>query len=46
MQKIRYLDKLVDEGAKGKTIEKLLRKRRTRFYSKKNADFLANVNGT
>jgi hypothetical protein len=26
MQKIRYLDKLVDELAKGKTIEKILRK--------------------
>lgn len=26
MQKIRYLDKLVDELAKGKTLEKILRK--------------------
>src|SRR5438874_11695705 len=26
MQKIRYLDKLIDELAKGKTIEKILRK--------------------
>ncbi|HMJ46446.1 MAG TPA: DUF2200 domain-containing protein [Ferruginibacter sp.] len=26
MQKIRYLDKLVDELAKGKTVEKILRK--------------------
>ena len=26
MQKIRYLDKLVDEVAKGKTLEKILRK--------------------
>jgi hypothetical protein len=26
MQKIRYLDKLVDELAKGKTMEKILRK--------------------
>ena len=26
MQKIRYMDKLVDEVAKGKTIEKILRK--------------------
>ena len=26
MQKVRYLDKLVDELAKGKTIEKILRK--------------------
>ncbi|MCI8285603.1 MAG: DUF2200 domain-containing protein [Firmicutes bacterium] len=27
MQKIRYLDKLIDELAKGKTIEKILRKK-------------------
>ena len=26
MQKIRYLDKLIDELAKGKTMEKILRK--------------------
>jgi hypothetical protein len=26
MQKVRYLDKLIDELAKGKTIEKILRK--------------------
>jgi hypothetical protein len=26
MQKIRYLDKLIDELAKGKTLEKILRK--------------------
>jgi hypothetical protein len=26
MQKVRYLDKLVDELAKGKTMEKILRK--------------------
>jgi hypothetical protein len=26
MQKIRYMDKLVDEVAKGKTMEKILRK--------------------
>lgn len=26
MQKIRYLDKLVDDLAKGKTMEKILRK--------------------
>ena len=26
MQKIRYLDKLVDELAKGKTMDKILRK--------------------
>jgi hypothetical protein len=26
MQKIRYLDKLVDELAKGKSLEKILRK--------------------
>jgi len=26
MRKIRYLDKLVDELAKGKTMEKILRK--------------------
>lgn len=26
MQEIRYLDKLVDELAKGKTLEKILRK--------------------
>jgi hypothetical protein len=28
MQKIRYLDKLIDELAKGKTMEKVLRKKR------------------
>lgn len=27
MQKIRYLDKLIDELAKGKTMEKILRKK-------------------
>jgi hypothetical protein len=26
MQKVRYLDKLIDELAKGKTMEKILRK--------------------
>jgi hypothetical protein len=26
MQKIRYMDKLIDELAKGKTMEKILRK--------------------
>jgi len=25
MQKIRYLDKLIDEGARGKAMEKILR---------------------
>ena len=33
MQEIRYLDKLIDELAKGKAMEKILRKEETRSAS-------------
>ena len=36
MQKIRYLDKLIDELAKGKTMDKILRKQPNRLFSEWN----------
>ena len=33
MQEIRYLDKLIDERAKGKAMENILRKEETRSAS-------------
>lgn len=32
MQKIRYLDKLIDELAKGKTMEKILKNKQNKKY--------------
>ena len=40
MQKVRYLDKLVDELAKGKTMEKILRKWRQSGAAKGRPAFL------